>query len=344
MIHTTHMKNSCHTYEWVMSHARMGHVTHMRESCHTRVCVMSHRTHTHTSPSPTLHKDWCEWVVSNIWMSHATHANKSCDTCKSRMSHVWMSHATHTNEWCHTNEWVTSHTWMRYVTHTNDSYLTYEWVLSHVWMSHITRINESCHTHTHTQVSYRLPPTRHMWAHPHAFVSCEKRPIFRAKRHLFRKETHFPREKTRLLAHTCALVTPVRICHKWKETILHTKRHLFWKQTYFSREETEISWEYMCFSKRVIWQDPWRLARMHLFHTNRPFLRKFSVRRDPSSVERALFCVERDIVSATRDPFSVRMYVFPAKIEWACPCAFFGLERDQLSMKTLWFHVKRVLV
>jgi len=75
--HVTHMNESCHTYEWVISyewvtshiwmshatHKRMSHVTHMNESCHTY-----------------------EWVMSHIWMSHATHKR--------------MGHVTHMNESC----------------------------------------------------------------------------------------------------------------------------------------------------------------------------------------------------------------------------------------------------
>ena len=76
MSHVTLMDESCHTYEWVMSHSWMSHVTLMNESCQTH-----------------------EWVMSHIWMSHATHMNVSCNT--------WMSHVTHMNESCHTYEWVT---------------------------------------------------------------------------------------------------------------------------------------------------------------------------------------------------------------------------------------------
>jgi len=54
---TCRVIESCHTYEWVMSHIRMSHVTHMNESCHTYERVMSH-----------------------IWMSHVTHMNESCHT------------------------------------------------------------------------------------------------------------------------------------------------------------------------------------------------------------------------------------------------------------------------
>jgi len=48
------MNESCHTYEWVMSHIWMSHVTHMNESCHTY-----------------------EWVMSHIWMMHVTYIEKS---------------------------------------------------------------------------------------------------------------------------------------------------------------------------------------------------------------------------------------------------------------------------
>ena len=41
--YVTNMNESCHTYEWVMSHIWMSHVTNMRESCHTYEWVMSHR-------------------------------------------------------------------------------------------------------------------------------------------------------------------------------------------------------------------------------------------------------------------------------------------------------------
>jgi len=41
MSHVTHTNESCHTYEWVMSHIWMSHVTRMmNESCHTRGCAV----------------------------------------------------------------------------------------------------------------------------------------------------------------------------------------------------------------------------------------------------------------------------------------------------------------
>jgi len=141
MRHVTRMNESCHTYEWVMSHIWMSRVTHVNASCHTY-----------------------EWVMSHIWMSHVTHINESCHTCECVMSHIWMSHVTHMNESCHTYEWVMSPSLRccnaacacssSSVTHTNEACHTCEWgmshichtyecVMSHVWMRHVTRMNKS---------------------------------------------------------------------------------------------------------------------------------------------------------------------------------------------------------
>jgi len=69
-------------------------VTHMNESCHTHEWVLSN-----------------VWM-SHIWMSHVTHMNECCQTYDQGMSHVWMSHVTHMHESYHTYEWVTSHMWI----------------------------------------------------------------------------------------------------------------------------------------------------------------------------------------------------------------------------------------
>jgi len=111
MRHVTRMNESCHTYEWVMSHIWMSRVTHVNASCHTY-----------------------EWVMSHIWMSHVTHMNESWvhrwDAAMQRahahrhLSLIRMRHVTHVNEACHT-----------YVTRMNASCHTYECVMSHVWIS-----------------------------------------------------------------------------------------------------------------------------------------------------------------------------------------------------------------
>jgi len=109
-MHSFVMNESCHTYEWVMSHIWMSHVTHMNESCHTYEWVMSHIRSSHVT---------CKLVMSHVkeachvWMSHGSllfyarkreveevlsNMNVSCHACEwvmSRMNEsgpVWMSH------------------------------------------------------------------------------------------------------------------------------------------------------------------------------------------------------------------------------------------------------------
>jgi len=110
---------SCHTYEWVMSHIWMSHVTQVNESCHT-----------------------CEWVMSHIWMSHVTHMNESC--------HIWKEGTSPLN----VREWGMSHMHEScYVAvranvclEIHEMYHV-KWVMSHISMSHATHTNGSCHTY-----------------------------------------------------------------------------------------------------------------------------------------------------------------------------------------------------
>jgi len=125
------MNESCHTYEWVMSHLWMSHVTHMNESCHTY-----------------------EWVMSHLWMSHVKLMKESWYPYEWVLSHVWMSHVTHMNESCHTYEWV--------MIHMNGSCHTYEWVTSHIWMTHVTYMNESCHTYERVTIHIWMSPVARM--------------------------------------------------------------------------------------------------------------------------------------------------------------------------------------
>jgi len=121
----------------------MSHVTHMNESCHTCERVMSHIWFSHGTRDPwhvmqfffyntpvTSHDIWHEWVMSHVWMSHLTYTNQSrhtmpCAFSKTRTaSHMWASHVTHLNETCS----------------------TYEQVIPHIWKSHFTCVKKSCHT------------------------------------------------------------------------------------------------------------------------------------------------------------------------------------------------------
>ena len=83
--HGKHMKESWHTYEWVMAHMWISHGTHMNESQHTY-----------------------EWVMAHIRISSVTRV--------SVMSQVNVSHE-RALTWRNTNEWVLSHMWMSHVTY-----------------------------------------------------------------------------------------------------------------------------------------------------------------------------------------------------------------------------------
>jgi len=72
---------------WIMSHIWTSHVTHMNESRHTYECVVSHS------------REGCEcvvdkygWVMSHIWMSHVAHMNESCHTYGWVMSQMWVGY------------------------------------------------------------------------------------------------------------------------------------------------------------------------------------------------------------------------------------------------------------
>ena len=179
------MNESCHTYMTTPERCsggkfvrmlsspygkKMSHVSHINESRHTYEWVMSRQTGAREANS------WeCSPVRTEKYM------NESCHT------YEWMSHVTHTNESCHTymmtlqrcaggkfermlsseygkkitDQWVMSHIRMSHVTHIwrryrgaqeassweclresmgkkNESCHTYEWVMAYVCMSHIT--------------------------------------------------------------------------------------------------------------------------------------------------------------------------------------------------------------
>jgi len=80
-----HINETCHTYEWDMSHIWMRHVTYQG--------VM----HTY------------EYVTSHIRISHGTHMNESCHTIKWVTSEIQISHVTHIKEPCHTHKGVALH-------------------------------------------------------------------------------------------------------------------------------------------------------------------------------------------------------------------------------------------
>jgi len=115
MCHITHMNESCHTHEWVMSHMQVEGsdgelIRHKIVMLHI---WMSHVTY--------------DWVMSHVWHAdervrvsvahihdHITHMNESCHSyivgrIRRRVNPPQDRHVTHMNESCHTYECVMSH-------------------------------------------------------------------------------------------------------------------------------------------------------------------------------------------------------------------------------------------
>jgi len=94
MYHASYLNESCHAYEWVMSH--------MNESC---LIWMSHVTYEWICVTWLIHK-WHVIYMTNescithrIWMSHVTHMNESCLIWMSHVSYEWVM--SHMNKPCH---------------------------------------------------------------------------------------------------------------------------------------------------------------------------------------------------------------------------------------------------
>ena len=136
MSHVTRMNESCHTYEWVMSHVWMSHLSNRSGAVVMEGKVQKIR----------------------IWMSHVAYMKESCRTYEWVLSHIWISHVAHMDESCQTEQalwsfswrcqmnwykWVMSHIWTSHVAHMNESCRTYERVIPHIWMSHVKR-NRRC--------------------------------------------------------------------------------------------------------------------------------------------------------------------------------------------------------
>jgi len=116
------------TYNWVMSH-----VTHMNESYHTYELVMSHRIMSHTWLNYVKHiNESCHIQSLHIWLSHVTHMNDSCHTYEWVMSHQ-IEFVTPPKIRMATNSYDICH-----ATHMTDSYHTCDWVMPHIWMSYVT--------------------------------------------------------------------------------------------------------------------------------------------------------------------------------------------------------------
>jgi len=120
MSHVTCTNESCHTYEWVMSHVRMSHVTRINESCHTY-----------------------EWVMSHVWMSHVTRMHerfKVLCNLHIHITHGWMIHDSFT--WmCHVNKSCSSHDKSCSSQEFTHSYHTW---MNDTWLIHMSEYHPVC--------------------------------------------------------------------------------------------------------------------------------------------------------------------------------------------------------
>jgi len=142
--HSTHIKESCNTYDAVTLHIWMNHVIDMHESCDTYESVMY------------LRKEAIEWAVGDECV--ITHTNESCHTyewvysihtIKSHQTYGWvMSLQKNAIQSAVGDAWVMTHIWMRHVTHANESRHTYESLCTceRTQSNKQSEMHESCHT------------------------------------------------------------------------------------------------------------------------------------------------------------------------------------------------------
>ena len=179
--HVTHMKDSCHTYEWVMCHIYLSHVTRMNESCYTYEWVMPHiwlrhATHTHRSTRPfdamrSLGSPHCSpphrcpmtpsylttWHLTLVWDMTRSKVAWLIHTCNMTRSYVW-------RDSCICDTWLI---------HMCDMNPSYEWHDSFIHvhnddMTHHTVMSQASHTHWHThRYTYRCVS---MWRLTHIEV------------------------------------------------------------------------------------------------------------------------------------------------------------------------------
>jgi len=121
---------SCHTYEWVMSHVWISHVTRVNKSCQT-----------------------CKWVMSHVWMSHVTCMDESCVSELSELHHwdeTWLNYMCAMTQWyvCHDSficvPWLI---YMRAMTHSSESGLPASHHRHVTWLVHMCVMTHSyvCH-------------------------------------------------------------------------------------------------------------------------------------------------------------------------------------------------------
>jgi len=162
------INESCHTYEWVMSHIWMSHVTHMDESClisissgismfMPHVWVMSHivgvMLHTWVMCVCQIYHSAALIWGCVTWLIHICHmyAMKSCHICEWVMSHILISiHICHMYAMTHSYVCHDSFISMPWLIRKRKCH-TYEWVMVYIWMSPGTHMNDSKHVWHYSQ-------------------------------------------------------------------------------------------------------------------------------------------------------------------------------------------------
>jgi len=156
MSHVAHINQSCHTYQWDVSHDGMSHDT-LCFSAWTLLNATLPTTSHKSTIRPAYESDiphiqlsrytlclsaWallndtlstmshiCQWLIARIRMSHRVE------------SHIRMSHVPRMNVTLSTM----LHMSVIHIPHTNESCPAYEWVQYHIRMSYVPRMNESSH-------------------------------------------------------------------------------------------------------------------------------------------------------------------------------------------------------
>jgi len=163
------MNESCHTYEWVMSHIWMIHVTHMTwvmsHICMSQITHMQESSHDIVTCIILCHKLWmCHelwWhTMSRTMVIHYV-TNYGCDTLMHESRHDMVT--------CIFSNLLYMHDGV--ISHMNEScciwtsHVTYEWVMAHM--------NESCHIRM-SHGTYEGVTSRHGHLHllePHLHTS-----------------------------------------------------------------------------------------------------------------------------------------------------------------------------
>jgi len=173
MCDVTHVNESCHTCEWVISQMWMSHVTHVTSLSHVTYVRMSRVTH--VNESYDVHKPliwvhvvtWprdmssCEGVMSLVKESRDIHKNfESC--------HVWKNHVTYTSERVFVYVTWLFRTWhdSKFSCESHDSFTYVTWNFAHIyymWHERTLCLRHESFRVSHMTLSHMWHETLYMW-------------------------------------------------------------------------------------------------------------------------------------------------------------------------------------